>query len=61
VEFNPPLSWCVVDCDGSACGSPNVGAHTHPVQTHDVPYALRSLIPVARATVRNGVVIYAAV
>jgi hypothetical protein len=50
--FDPPLSACIVDCDGSACGSGNVGQHVHPVQD--------GRPPVARATVRNGQVAYAA-
>ena len=57
--FEPPLSWCIVDCDGSACGSGNVGRHTHPVQTHQVPWYVDA--PVARARVDNGQVTYSAV
>jgi hypothetical protein len=40
------LSHFEVDCDGSACGSPNVGRHVHPPQNF--------LPAIARVIVRNG-------
>jgi hypothetical protein len=41
-----PLSAFEVDCDGSACGSGDVGRHIHPPQD-DRP-------AIARVNVRNG-------
>lgn len=42
---NFPLSAFEVDCDGSACGSPNVQRHVHPVQDGGPA--------IARVTIRN--------
>lgn len=41
-----PLSAFEVDCDGSACGSGNVGRHIHPPQD--------GRAAVARVRVRNS-------
>ena len=41
-----PLSWFEVDCDGSACGSGDCGAHVHAPQ-HGQP-------AIARVRVRHG-------
>jgi hypothetical protein len=58
MNWEPPLSWCIVDCDGSACGSGlHVGRHTHQVQSS--PWYVDT--PVARAYVENGRVTYSAV
>lgn len=40
------LSLFQVDCDGSSCGSGNVGRHFHPRQDGGVP--------LARCVVRDG-------
>ncbi|GAB6901908.1 hypothetical protein JCM9957A_49980 [Kineosporia succinea] len=40
------LSYFEVDCDGSACGSGNVGEHLHPAQ-FGAP-------PIARVIFRKG-------
>jgi hypothetical protein len=45
-----PLSACVVECDGSACGSGPAGWHTHRPQDGGSPAAY--------ARVENGRVTY---
>jgi hypothetical protein len=51
--WEPPLSWCTVDCDGSACGSGKHDPHVHQPQFH--PWC--ASVPAARAVVRRGAVI----
>jgi hypothetical protein len=52
--WDPPLGWCIVDCDGSGCGSGDTGWHTH--QPQFPPWWVQA--PVARARVEHGHVTY---
>jgi hypothetical protein len=65
MKFEVPLSWCVVECDGSACGSGSaVGWHTHPVQEDPQRWGIlwgairKPWEPVAHVRVENGVRTY---
>jgi hypothetical protein len=53
--WEPPLSWCIVDCDGSVCGSGNVARHIHQPQ---FPPWWATPIPAAHVHVDNGRVTY---
>jgi hypothetical protein len=59
MHFEPPLSWCVVECDGSGCASGNTGWHTHQPQVGET--VLTGPLPAAHARVERGNVTYTSV
>jgi hypothetical protein len=42
MEWEPPLSWCRVECDGSACGSGNTGWHDISREPEYIPLPPRT-------------------